>query len=108
MAEIEFIDAKERELFARASLAQDVRDFLESNTGRYLHGRARAELERCQVEALECDPGFGVFRWGRGRRKLLALRQDAAVARRFIQWCAEALMDGDVAYQELKEHRKEE
>lgn len=108
MAEPEFIDTKERELFARASLSQNVRDFLESDTGRYLHGRARAEIERCQVEALRCDPGWGWFRWSAGRRKLLQLRHEAGVAQKFVLWCAEAIVDGENAYTELKEYRTKE
>lgn len=82
-----------------------MRDFLESNVGRYMHGRAKAEIERCQVAALECDPGFGLFRWGVGRRKLARLREEAAIADKFIRWCAEALIDGENAYTELKEYR---
>lgn len=104
--DMQFIDERERELYARAQLSEDVRAFLQSSTGRYLHGRAKAEIERCQVEALTCDPGFSLFGWGRGRRKLLRLRQEAAVADKFIVWCAEALVDGENAYVELKEYRE--
>lgn len=97
---IEFIDQKERELFARAALSQQTLDFMASPVGRYLHGRAKAEVEQAQVDALEINP----FSWW-GRRKWRKLQHRADVARSFIKWCADAITDGEVAYQELKEYR---
>lgn len=100
MSDIEFIDEKERELFARGALGQQVLDFLASPVGRYLHGRAQAEVEQAQVDALEvnADSFFG-------RRKLKKLQHRAGVARSIMRWCADAIQDGEIAYQELREHR---
>jgi len=104
MAEnINFVDEKERELFARAELGVQAREFLDSPMGRYLQGRAQREIEQAQVDALECNP-----RTWWGRRKLLKLQERAATARYFVSWVVDALQDGNVAYQELKEHRQEE
>lgn len=100
MNEINFIDEKERELFARAALGQEVQDFLASNVGRYLHGRARVDVEQAQVDALACDPDSF---WG--RKKLKKLRQKADIAKNFMRYCADAIQDGEIAYTELKEHR---
>jgi len=100
--ELEFVDEKEREFFARAQLGVRVRDFLESDVGRYLHGRAKAEIEQAQVEALECSTSWF------GRRKLLKLQHKAGVARSFMRWIVEAIQDGEVAFTELKDYRTEE
>ena len=48
-AGINFVDDTERELFAQAVLAEDVRTFLRSHpVGRYLHERAKAEILAAQ------------------------------------------------------------
>jgi hypothetical protein len=101
--EIDYIDEKERELFARAQLSEQVKDFLVSPVGRYLHGRARQEVEQAQVDALECN----VSRWW-GRRKFNNLQQKAERARSLMRWLADAITDGEVAYQELRDYRREE
>ena len=100
---VDFVDEKEKELFARASIGTKTREFLESEVGRYLQGRAQQEIEQAQVDALECNP----CTWW-GRRKLLKLQNNAGVARNFLRWVVEAIQDGEVAFQELSEYRKEE
>lgn len=102
--EIEFVDERERELFARSLLNEQVRQFLTSNVGRYLHGRARADLEECQVKALDCDPAGLWGYWG--RRKLRALQLKANCAQRFMSYLADAINDGEQALSELEEYRK--
>jgi hypothetical protein len=103
--EIEFIDDKERELFAVATLGEDAREFLRSHpVGRYLHHRAKQMIQQAEIDALAVDtdawPHF------RGRNKLRQIRERAAVARAFINWLAEAILEGDAASQELEEYRK--
>jgi len=100
---VDFVDDKERELFARAQLGVKAREFLETDLGRYLHGRAQKEVEQAQVDALECN----AWSWW-GRRKLLKLQHKAGIARSFLRWIVEAIQDGEFAYQELSEYRKEE
>jgi hypothetical protein len=97
---IEFVDDQEREYFARATLGIDIEDFLRSNIGRLLHGRARQEVTECQALALECNPNS----WF-GRRKLTKLRERAASGQLFMRWCADAILDGRHAANEL-ENRK--
>lgn len=99
---VDFVDEKERELFARAQLGTAARDFLDTDLGRYLHGRAQQEIEQAQVDALECN----IRTWW-GRRKLLNLQNNAGIARRFLKWIVEAIQDGEVAFQELSDYRKE-
>lgn len=97
---LEFVDAKEREYFSQAQLGQQTRDFLISPVGRYLHGRAKEELDICKDEILECNP-HSLF----GRRKIAKIQRRANHASSFIRWCTDAIQEGDFAYQELSTHR---
>ena len=72
--------------------------------GRLLHHRAKLAIEQAQVDALEVDPDG--WSWIRGRNKLRQIRQRAAVARAFISWISEAIIDGDDAARQLDEYRK--
>jgi len=104
-AGIEFIDEKERELFGAAVLAEDVRAFLRSHpVGRYLHHRAKLEIEQAKEDALKVDPDG--WSWLRGRTKLRQIRQRADVAKAFINWLADALIDGDQAAAQLENYRE--
>jgi hypothetical protein len=103
--DLQFADETEREIFAVAKLGEDVRAFLTQHpVGRYLHHRAKMEIEHCRTEALEVDVAAWPF--FRGRNKLQAIRQRAAVARAFIDWCADAIVNGDQAGSELEDYRK--
>lgn len=104
--EIEFIDEKERELFARFELGEQVREFLQSSVGRYVHGRAKQQLEQAREDALavEVDGWRG---WLIAKRRLRRIRQQAEVARSFMKWMADAIVDGNQAATELAEYRKE-
>jgi hypothetical protein len=103
--DVSFVDERERELFATASLGEDVREFLLVHpVGKYLHHRAKQQLQQAEVDALTIDPdAWPAFR---GRNKLRAIRQRADVARAFMTWMAEAIVDGDNAGRELNEYRK--
>ena len=98
MENVEFVDEKERELFARARLSESVLDFLRSDVGRYLHGRAKLELEEAKDQLLDCNP-FSFW----GRRKMRKIQMRAEVARSFMRYVSDAITDGEIAYQELKE-----
>jgi hypothetical protein len=96
LTQVEFVDEKEREYFARAKLGSDVEAFLQSDVGRYLHGRAKQEVTECQEQALDCNPNS----WF-GRRKLSKLQTRAATAENFMRWCADAIVDGRSAESQL-------
>lgn len=96
---LEFVDKNEQQHFARAQLGEQVREFLRGPAGRYLHGRAKLQLQECGDAALECNP-FSLF----GRRKLKRIQHDADVARAFMSWCADAIQDGEFSYRELQEY----
>jgi len=96
---LEFVDRNEQVHFARAQLGEQVKDFLRGPAGRYLHGRAKQQLQECQEKALECNPN-SFF----GRRKLKAIQRDAGIARSFMTWCADAIQEGEFSYRELEEN----
>ena len=100
VAQLEFIDRTEQEYFAQAKLGEDVREFLVSPVGRYLHGCAKQEVGRYRDELEQCNPD-SIF----GRRKMRRLQKNAKAARYFMIWCAEAIQVGDMAYQQLEEYR---
>jgi len=95
-----FADDRERTLFAKAQLGVQIREFLVSPTGRYLHGRAQQEIEACKNEAIECsaDSFFG-------RRKLKKIQTRCEIAQNFISWLADALVESDHATHEFENYR---
>jgi hypothetical protein len=100
LANVQFVDEKEREFFAEASLGIQVWQFLQSPAGRYLHGRAKLELEIVKDEMLELNP-YSFF----GRRKYKALKIRQTTAQNFMSWCAQAITDGIAAEKQLEEYR---
>lgn len=100
-----FQDDRERELYGAARLGEDAKEFLRSHPiGRLLHHRAKQMIGQAEIDALEVDPdSWPLFR---GRNKLRQIRQRAAVARAFINWIAEAIVDGQQATSELDDYRR--
>lgn len=102
LPQVEFINETEREYFAEAVLGEDVRQFLVSTTGRYLHGCAKQEYDRCRDLMFEVDPYTP-----EGKQEFLRLKRDAAAAAMFMRWCVEAMQRGDQAATMLKNYREE-
>lgn len=101
---VEFVDEAEREIFARAELGEHVRAFLLSNTGRYIHGRCKIQLEQAKEDMLTIDTERW---WGiPGRRRMRKLQQQAEIARTIMKFLADAIVDGNHATVELDEYRK--
>lgn len=101
---VEFVDEEERALFGAAVLAEDVQAFLRSPVGRYLHHRAKVQIQQAQIDALEVDPdAWPLFR---SRNKLRQIRMKSEVAKTFINWLAEAIVEGDQAAVQLEEYRR--
>ena len=99
---VEFIDEQEQEYFAEAVVGSQVREFLVSETGRYLHGRAKQEYDRCRDEMFDLDPYTP-----EGKREYLKLKADAQAAKWFMRWCAEAIQNGNNAEVMLENYREE-
>src|SRR5208283_884648 len=103
---INFVDERERELFATALLGEEVIKFFQQDpVGRYLHHRAKLQVQQAEVDALSVDPD-GWRGWWQARRKLRKIRQQAEVARLFITWLADAITGGQNAERELNEYRE--
>jgi hypothetical protein len=87
----------EETLFAEAILGKEAEDFLKSELGRYLIGRA----EEIQQEALELLSTTHPWR----RRRIQQLQNEVWRARSFQEWLAEMIMAGRQAEQVLDEQR---
>lgn len=98
---VEFINEQERQYFAEAHLGEQVREFLTSPVGRYLHGRAKADMENGKNKLADIDPrtSEGIAAWKE-------VKQEMAHAEMFIRYCAEAIANGDMAAQQLEEYRQ--
>lgn len=101
-SDIEFVNEQEREYFAEAVIGEEVRQFLVSDVGRYLHGRAKQEYDRCRDEMFDLDPYTP-----EGKAKYLNLKADAAAAAHFMRWCVDAISRGDQAATMLETYREE-
>jgi hypothetical protein len=104
-SDVRFVDEKERELFATAVLGEKAVAFFRNDpVGQYLHHRAKNMIQQAQIDALEVDPDSWRG-WFQSRRKLRVIRQRAALGRLFINWLADAIIDGKNAEKELNEYR---
>ena len=103
MQRIQFANERERALFAEARFGETVRTFLVSDVGRYLHGRAKAQIEECQDKCLELDPDEPGF-----ETEYRKLKADAVHAETFMRWLADALQNGELAAQQLTEENTED
>ena len=97
---LDFVDSNEQAHFARAQLGEQIREFLNGPAGRYLHGRAKLQLQDCREKALDCNP-HSFF----GRRKLKTIQHDAGIAKAFLTWCADAIQEGEFSFRELQAYK---
>lgn len=95
---ITFEGDHEQMLFAEATLGLEVESFLNSKTGRWLHGRAKLELEEIKSELLNANPNTFF-----GRRKIKKLQNRAQLAQWFMDWCTEAIVSGRNAEIQLEQ-----
>ena len=102
-SDIQFVDEQEREYFAEAVLGQSMVEFLTSDVGRYLHGCAKQEYDRCRDEMFDLDPYTP-----EGKAQFLKLKADAVAAAHFMRWCAEAISRGQQAEFMLANYREDE
>jgi len=102
LGRIEFVNDQERLYFAETVLGEDVFSFLNSETGKYLHGRAKHVYEGCIKEMFEIDPYTP-----EGKKKHALIKQDAWCAQNFMKWCAEVIIEGRQAAVLLENYREE-
>ena len=98
---VHFVSDQEREYFAEAHLGEQVREFLQSPVGRYLHGRAKADIDEGKDKLADIDPrtSEGIAEWKQ-------VKQDMANAEAFMRYLADAINHGDMAAQLLEEYRE--
>lgn len=99
---IEFVNEQERQYFAEAVIGEEVRQFLTSSVGKFLHGCAQAEYDKCRDEMFDNDPYTP-----EGKREYMRLKADAWAAAHFMQWCVEAIQNGNNAAVQLETYRQE-
>jgi hypothetical protein len=95
-----FVDEAERLHFARARLGHETLTFLRSNVGKYLHGRAKQDLEESMQGMSNCNVD-SIF----GRRKYKKYQKKADLARNFISYCTDIITEGEFSERELDEYR---
>ena len=101
--QLEFINDAEAMYFAEAVLGLEVKEFLTSTTGRFLHGCAKAEYDLARDKMFDTDPYTP-----EGKREYLRLKANAWAASHFMQWVVEAMNRGNEAEVQLNEIRGEE
>ncbi len=97
---IEFINDQEKQYFAEAMVGEEVRDFLNSTAGRYLHGCAKRTYQKCLEELFELDPFTA-----EGKKEHARLQREAWCAEQFMKWCADAIVQGQQADTLLQNYR---
>ena len=97
---IDFINDAERGYFEEARLGVNVSNFLQSDVGRYLHGRAKIALEEVKQQMLDLSSAMPDF-----QSQFDKLQQEAWCAEHFMKWCAEAIVNGEGSEQQLEEYR---
>ena len=93
---IDFANERERAVFAEARFGETVRQFLVSEVGRYLHGRAVIRLEEIKEQLLELDPDEPGF-----EAEFRKLKAEGYYAENFMKYLADALQNGELAAQRL-------
>lgn len=99
-SKIDFINDAERGYFEEARLGVNVQQFLVNDVGRYLHGRAKITLEEVKQQMLDLSSAMPDF-----QSQFDKLQQEAWCAENFMKWCAEAIVNGENAEQQLEEYR---
>ena len=100
-ANIEFVNQSEREFFEEARLGVMAMDFLRGEIGRYLHGRAKAQVEEARNEIMTLNP------FDPADQIQIALHQkNAATGDSFMRWLTDLIQNGQLAEQQLSEYEK--
>ena len=101
--QLKFINKAEEEFFAEAVIGEETKQFLNSSVGRFLHGCAKQEYDRCRDEMFDTD----VYT-PEGKKVYLKLKADAWAASHFMQWCVETINTGNEAAVMLQTMREGE
>ena len=97
---VEFLNRHEEALFHEARLGEEAQQFLESDLGKLLKGRAILDIQDAQDALLDIAP--------EDTAAIRELQFKAATARHFKTWIAEAITNGNNAYDQLRSIRSEQ
>jgi hypothetical protein len=100
---IDFVSDQEQEWFLEAILGEEIQNFLNSSTGRFLHGRAKGVYNECVRKMFEIDPYTPEGKKEHGR-----LKEQATQAENFMKWCAEAILGGRSAETMIENNRNDD
>lgn len=78
-------------------LGERVQEFVQSDVGQYLLGRAQIEMDEAKAAMVRINPF-----WPRAKTKLAQLQQEYRTAENFARWLNEALQNGDVALEQIR------
>jgi len=96
---LEFVNDAEREFFEEARLGVEASNFLLSELGRYLHGRAKIELDEARDAILELNAyDF------KDRMEIARHQKNAACGQAFMRWLVDLIQNGKAAEQQLSEY----
>lgn len=97
-AGIEFVNESERQFFEEARFGVMAVEFLHTEIGRYLHGRAKAQVTEARDEILTLNPFDPA-----DQIKMAAIQLQAATGEAFMRWLADLIQNGQMAEQQLNE-----
>jgi len=100
LGHIDFINEQERQYFAEAMVGEEVNSFLNSTTGMYLHGRAKKVYNESVQKMFDNNPYTA-----EGKQEYERLKRDAWCALHFMEWCADAIIEGQQAAVQLENYR---
>jgi hypothetical protein len=86
---IESLSPETRTLAMEAALARDVRDFAQSDVGRYMVGCAKQDIENTYTKLVACAP----WRW----RRIQQLQNEIRVAEMFLSYLRDLILRGKSA-----------
>jgi DNA polymerase elongation subunit (family B) len=99
---IDFVSEQERDWFIEAVLGEEVQNFLNSSTGRYLHGRAKGDYDECVRKMFKLDPYTA-----EGKKEHARLKEKASHAENFVKWIADVIQNGRTAEALIKQNEND-
>ena len=98
---LDFVNQAEREYFEEARLGVEASNFCHSELGRYLHGRAKMEMDEARDGILQLNP-FDP----KDQIEMAKLQAQAACGEAFMRWIVDLVNNGLLAEQQLSEYNQ--
>lgn len=84
-------------------LGDRVREFIQTDVGQYLLGRAQIEMDEAKAAMVRINPF-----WPRAKSRLAALQQEYRTAENFARWLNDALQNGELALEQIRTLQEED